>query len=435
MGESRALRLREWFGLRGTQYVRRRAAILVARYGITPARAEGRVEGFVAMLSEEGCAPTFSTPGCIVGRYPRFFRRLQDSGAEIAVHGYYHVHLDAYPPEQAAEQLLKAARVFADHGIEVHGTRCPYLSCRDDLLRLLPKDLFGYSSNEAIWWDVVALEGDHDGTAVFDALQRFYRPAPASEVVCTPRMRSDMVEIPVSLPDDLQLHDGLHLSPEAMAEAWVEMLHRVHRRGELFVLQFHPELSWKGQHPFMAALREATSLRPPVWVARLQDIGEWWREKSGFEAAVSSRPTGLRIGFRCSERATILARGLSVADVGPEWHGAYRLVEGRWLDLPAAPRPLVGLSPASPRWVAPFLRDQGYILDTGATAPQCGTYLDDAILSELTSQVALVDHIEAATTPLVRYWRWPRGARSAMCVSGDLDALTLLDYAARLFVR
>jgi len=82
-----------------------------------------------------------------------------------------------------------------------------------------------------------------------------------------------------------------------------------------------------------------------------------------------------------------------------------------------------------------FLREQGYILDTGETATRCATYIDAATLAGLRSEVELIDYIEASPGPLVRYWRWPDAARSAMCVTGDLDALTLLDYASRLFVR
>jgi len=81
------------------------------------------------------------------------------------------------------------------------------------------------------------------------------------------------------------------------------------------------------------------------------------------------------------------------------------------------------------------LREQGYILDTGETAMHCGTYIDAATLARLTSEVDLINYIEASPGPLIRYWRWPSGAKSALCVTGDLDALTLLDYASRLFVR
>jgi len=374
-----------------------------------------------------------------VQRYPQFIRHLQDAGAEIAVHGYDHVDLGAYPPTEASERLVRAAQVFARHGIAVHGFRCPYLSCSDDLLDALPKGVFGYSSNEAVWWDVVSsIDADNDAgnaTTVFDALQRFYEPRPAHDTVCTPWMRCNVVEIPVSLPDDLQLHDGLHLDPEGMTQAWNQILHRTHRRGELFVLAFHPELASRCQQPLVTVLREARRLQPPVWIARLQDISDWWREKAGFRVAISHTPAGLHISFACSERATILVRDLGACGSEHAWDGVYYQLRTKALHVPAEPRPFVGLPANAPRRAVSFLREQGYILETGEAAARCGTYIDAAALAGLTSEVELINYIEASPGPLVRYWRWPDGAKSAMCVTGDLDALTLLDYASRLFVR
>jgi hypothetical protein len=51
------------------------------------------------------------------------------------------------------------------------------------------------------------------------------------------------------------------------------------------------------------------------------------------------------------------------------------------------------------------------------------------------NEVQLIEVIESSPSPLVRYGRWPHGAKSALCVSGDLDALTLFDYVTRFFVR
>jgi len=211
----------------------------------------------------------------------------------------------------------------------------------------------------------------------------------------------------------------------------------------LFVLLFHPELAWRCQQPLMTALREATRLQPAVWIARLRDISNWWREKSSFAVAVSHTPAGLHISFTCSERATILVRGLGTCGSErvrrPEpvegWDGAYYQLRTKALHVPAEPRPFVGLPANAPKRIVSFLREQGYILDTSETATRCGTYMDAATLAKLTTQVKLISYIEASPGPLVRYWRWPGGAKSAMCVTGDLDALTLLDYAFRLFVR
>jgi hypothetical protein len=104
----------------------------------------------------------------------------------------------------------------------------------------------------------------------------------------------------------------------------------------------------------------------------------------------------------------------------------------RELDIPAEPRPFVGLPASTPEQTVSFLEEQGYILDSGETATSCGTYIDAATLARVTTEVELINHIEASSGPLIRYWRWPDGAKSAMCVTGDLDALSLLDYALRL---
>ena len=104
------------------------------------------------------------------------------------------------------------------------------------------------------------------------------------------------------------------------------------------------------------------------------------------------------------------------------------------MDVPADLRPFVGLPTSTPGPVVSFLREQGYIVDATDTSVRCAIYLDAGTLDGLT-QVQLVDRIEASPGPLVRYWRWPDGAKSALCVTGDLDALKLLDYAGRLFDR
>ena len=428
------MKLRAWFAQRGPAFVHKRARALLARYGITASRAADRVVDCVTMLAEHGCAPTFPTPGRVVQRYPRFFRQLQDAGAEIAVHGYDHVDLRAYPPAEAREQLVKAAQVFAHHGVEAHGFRCPYLSCSDELLEALPNGFLSYSSNEAVWWDTAVANAD-DTSVILDALRRFYKPKPAFDAVCVPRIRPNLVEIPVSVPDDLELIDGLHLDREEMTQVWCQMLNQTHRRGELFTLMFHPELAWRCRQPLAAVLQAATGFEPATWVARLRDISSWWQEKSNFAVSISDGPESLQISFACSERATILIKGLG--PWGPEtaWDGAYCQLRARELTVPAEPRPFVGLPADAPTRTVSFLREQGYILDMGETAMRCGTYIDAATLTKLTSEVELIETIEASPGPLVRYWRWPDGAKSALSVTGDLDALTLLDYASRLFVR
>jgi len=429
------MELGEWYSSRGMGYVGRRAAILLSRYGLSPARAAERVHGAVKTLAQFGCAPTFPTPGRVLDRYPRTLGQIQEAGAELAVHGYDHVALSAYPPDVAIQHLARAAKAFFRHGIEVFGFRCPYLSCTDELVAALPRGIFDYSSNRAVMWDTVDYAGPEDGALIFNVLNGFYRPSPASETVCVPSLEDGIVEIPVSLPDDIQLYDGLGLDAEGLSAAWMKILQHTHLRGELFVLQFHPELAWRCQTAFEELLQEASSLTPAVWMARLCDISAWWKEKAQFEATVTETSGGLDVGFHCSDRATVLARGLENTIRGQVWDGVYQQLDARTLHIPALLRPLVGLGEDVPRPKVEFLRDQGYLVDASHTARQCSVFLDGALVGGLRNNLELVRYIEASDSPLLRFGRWPNGAASAISITGDLDALTLLDYAARLWTH
>ena len=428
------MNIRKWFAARGPQFVIRRTTSLLSRYGIAPARATARIDNNLMTLAKFGCAPTFPTPGILVQRYSPFFQRIQAGGAEIAVHSYQHVDLNSLTLAGAREQLNRAVQVFRNYGIEARGFRCPYLSCSDELLESLPVGLFGYSSNRAIWLDVPHLNQNNGQSVIFNTLRRFYNPKSSAETICMPWSRSNMIEIPVCVPDDLQLHDGLNFDSEGISQTWIEMLHQTHRRGELFNLIFHPELGSVCKKSFEDLLQQAIQLKPAVWIARLGEISAWWQEKSRFKVEVIPTSDSLQISLECSPRATILARGLGTMHSTPVWDGAYRRLQTEVIEVPAEPRPFVGLATDAPVSVIAFLQEQGYILDTGETATQCGIFLDRNTLVRLANQVQLVDYIEASSAPLVRYWRWPEGARSALSVTGDLDALTLLDYVSRLFV-
>lgn len=429
------MKWKEWFARRGPAYVYQRAAVLMQRYRLSPATAAERIERCVKTLAEHGCAPTFPTPGCIVERYPGFIRHVQELGAEIAVHSYDHIDLSVCDPATARQQLERAISAFDRHAIAMAGFRAPYLSCTEELLAVLPAGMFDYSSNAAIWCDVVPAAVNGQSTTVYATLEDFYHPRPASEAICMPWTRDNLVEIPATVPDDIQLHDGLQLGPAGIAAAWQTMLQHTSTRGELFVLHFHPELAEICRPAFVAVLREANRLRPRVWHARLRDISTWWREKAAFRATLTETADGLRIDFACSDRATILVRGLDLGGIGEQWDGAYLRLDARSLALPGAVRPLVGLPADAPAAIVHFLREQGYILDQSPAAVSCTMFLDHDTLSSLCHEVALVDYIETNAAPLVRYWRWPNAAKSALSVTGDLDALTLGDYGSRLLTR
>ena len=248
-------------------------------------------------------------------------------------------------------------------------------------------------------------------------------------------MCGNLVEIPASLPDDLQLHDGLRLGEEGITRAWTEILHQTHQRGELFTLLFHPESFEHCRVAIERVLGEAQRLRPTVWRTQLREVSRWWREKASFAVNVSAATSGIAIRFDCSDRATVLVRNLPTSAPTHPWAGSYQVLESRTLQVVGDRRPFVGVAPAIAARTRAFLTEQGYIVDASDSAPACAVYLDTATVARLETERRLIEHIESAPGPLARYWRWPDEARSALCITGDLDALSLLDYAARLFTR
>jgi peptidoglycan/xylan/chitin deacetylase (PgdA/CDA1 family) len=356
-------------------------------------------------------------------------------GAELAIHGYDHVDFRSLSPAEATRQFLRAAEACHRCGIHFEGFRCPYLSYADTTAPAIPAGMFKYSSNKAIWWNVVSPESINQASAIFGHLHRFYQPESSEAMAAIPRISGDLLEIPLSVPDDLQLYDGLKLGEEGIRQAWTEILHRTHRRGEVYVIVFHPESFEHCAQAFESVLRKARLLWPAVWVAQLRDVSRWWWEKSRFAVNISSDTSGLQIRFDCSERATVLVRNIQTSEPTRPWDGSYQVLGSRSLHVPADQHPFVGVAADTPSHTIAFLKEQGYIVDSTQHASRCSVYLDAATMAQLETQVQLIDYIESRPVPLARYWRWPDEARSALCITGDLDALSLIDYASRLFTR
>ena len=420
-----------WWKERGLIYVIRRSIALLKRYGFDSTKTKERVIEGVTFLVRHGCQPTLPVPGRVVSRNGQFCRDLQQIGVELAVHGYDHVDFQGLTSEEASHQFAMATDAFGRNGIQFEGFRCPYLSYSNKLVGTIPRGAFKYSSNRAIWWDVLHNGQAEKGTAIYRKLQHFYRAESSNVTIATPNLTGQLVEIPASLPDDIQLRDGLNLGKQGLLEAWTQILHLTHQRGELFTLLFHPELFDECKPAFESILTNAKLLRPGVWIAPLHEVSKWWLEKSRFSARVRSNSSGLHITFECSDRATVLIRHLETAEPTQAWNGEYRILQGRSLTITDDQRPFVGISPAIPEKTKTFLLEQGYILDMSNDTPRCGLYLDSEALSKCNTQLQLIEYIELSQAPLVRFWRWPREAKSVLCVTGDLDATSLADYATR----
>ena len=423
--------LGKWFKKRDPGFIWRRLISLLTRYGLFPGKIANPLNACLAVLTEFDSKPTFFVPAVILKRYPQVILNLKDSGCEIAVHGYQHIDLSHIPPETAGEMLVRASRTFEDYGIKSYGFRCPYLGWSEDLLKAIPSGSFNYSSNTAISWDDISAL--YERREFSNSLRKIYLPKPSEDTICIPWNHYGMVEIPVCFPEDLDLYDGYKKGAEEIAQFWCQVFNKIHARGELFTLLFHSELAFLCAQPLKILFQEIQQYQPSVWIASLNEISDWWREKDNFKVNIENGADHLNISFNCSPRATILTRGLDSNGNQQTGDEKYFRQHSNVIQVPSGTRPFIGLPSTTPKRIISFLQNQGYILDTSEFANQCVTYIDQTKLSGLATELQLVNFIEASNGPLIKFGHWPDGAKSAVNVSVDLDALTLFDYANRLW--
>ncbi len=406
----------------------RRVSVISRRYGVTPRNMDRVLARFANLLAEYQGSATFPMTSVALARNKGIVEKYQAHNIEFAMHGYYHVDHRQLSLDAQVAHFAKARRLFEDRGLTCRGFRCPYLRWNDDTLTAIRQTGLLYDSSQVIAWDV-AREFD---TAAYRRVLEFYGAISASHYPALPRWDEGLVRIPYCVPDDEALIDRLQFgSTAALNEPWLAILTETHRRGELFTLGLHPERIQLCEAPLIATLRAAHELSPGVWMARLDQIARWWLDRT--EAAVTITENDgheIWVDVKGPEGTTVLARNLEVNAPTENWDGAYRQVKATAFTLRATRRPFIGVSPSAAPYLTSFLRQQGYVVEL-AEADRAHTFYVDRPRFGYEDERPLLDQIENSDAPLVRLGRWPGGARSALCVTGDIDALTIWDYGLR----
>ena len=414
---------------KGVFNLARRAGSIVAGYGLTPRKMNLALERLIAILKRYECSATFPVTAVALGRNPHRILEYYQQGIEFAIHGYRHIdHCQLSRAEQAA-QLALAKQLFDRVGITARGFRGPYLHANSDTLQAAQQQGLLYDSSQGLAWDV--LNGGE--TPAYRHVLNFYGALPVNDYPALPSLEGGLVRIPYSLPDDEALTHRLSLQgPAQMSALWVAVLRRSYKLGELFTLGLHPERAAIFQTPLTDVLSEARRLNPPVWIARLDEIAVWWRaldEAATEVSEVNRNEFSLKVNG--PDGVTVLARNVETEAPVQPWYNAYRQVLSTSFKARASQRPFIGVSPASSPEVLRFVKQQGYIVETSEQAHRYGCYLHQPNFTP-TDQRPLLTRIEQSESPLLRLGRWPNGARSALAITGDIDALTLQDYSLRL---
>ena len=129
-----------------------------------------------------------------------------------------------------------------------------------------------------------------------------------------------------------------------------------------------------------------------------------------------------------------MARGVQVDAPTRSWGAGFEQVEATTFTLHSILRPCIGASPTTSPKLVDFLRQQGYIVEVSKESQHYPYYCDQTEFTE-DQELSLLTDIEETAYPLARLSRWPNGAYSALCVTGDIDALTLFNYGQRLLGR
>ncbi len=417
---------------KGVRGLGARTAMIADRFGPTPSRMEGRLARYAGIAEEFGVRPTLPITASVLARHPKLIRGYVDRNVEFAIHGLVHEDHAALDFRTQRERMARAGDIFASAGVPFAGFRGPYLrynGATDEAARDLG---LLYHSSQAVAFGVLPKDLSGAQVVAYRRALELYGAPDADHVVVRPRDEGGLVKIPVAIPDDEIMVDRLSLDQEAQAKAWLAILRRTHERGQLFTMQFHPERIPHTGGALEVVLREAQCLRPHVWIAALDELATWWlRRQRAVLVVEEAGEERYWVRLEGVPEATLLVRGLSPRGATP-WCGRDLIARARAFEVGGAVKPVVGVPQGAPRALLDFLREEGLPVEPSENRGRFGAYVElpsDGRFDE----VAVLAQIESAPGPLVRLWRWPEGARCALAVTGDIDALTLQDFALRLW--
>jgi peptidoglycan/xylan/chitin deacetylase (PgdA/CDA1 family) len=414
---------------KGTWNTVRRVGTIGGRYGIGAHRMERRLATMLGLVERHGCSATLPIPAAVVARHAPVVARYATFGLEFAVHGFHHVDHTDLPGTEQHRQLARARRTMRAARVNAVGFRAPYLRVNDDTLAAVRANGFLYDASQAFHWndELVPRRG------AYERALEFYGSWPAEAHPVVPWCEHGVVRLPYCLPDDEAVVDRLGLEGNQIAAVWLRVLRATRARGELFTLTVHPERIDACASGVTAVLTAARTGSPPVWIARHDEIARWWRDRMETDVVVSpARPGWIRVRARGPAGLTLLARNLVVAGRTEPWMGDTVRIDGTEAEVEARPRrPFIGVHADCPDTVPRFLREQGYIVEHALSGGDHACFVKRDRF-DLDDRLRLLAEIEGGTFPLLRLGRWPSGAACALSVTGDVDALTIGDYASRL---
>jgi hypothetical protein len=394
---------------------------------------ESKLDQYINILREYGIIPTFPITAEVLKRHPHIIEKYANDGVEFAIHGLQHIDYSNLSEEDLSEHLGKSIDLFKKNNITFSGFRFPYLKYDKKCMDALSKLPIKWDSSTSIYWDVMGdVKVEKMNLQNYESMLNQYDYKNSSNHISLPRDHGNLLEIPVSLPDD-DLLERVGVKGNGLPEEiWGRILVQTYLRGELFALQLHPERIFLFRKALVSMIEIPRQLSPGVWIATMGDIYKWWAEKKKFSVNLDTKGEGVyEVDAKCSAQATILMKSNGFEN-GKFYHG-FDIVKERRFSIKGQRRPVIGIPIESSPELVEFLRNEGFIFEPGNEKEKYSVYLDRFKTFSGKDEKEALRIIHNTNSPLIRFWRWPSGYKSALTITGDIDALTSMDFFFRLF--
>ena len=209
-------------------------------------------------------------------------RRLED---ELGFRSSWNFVPERYEtPEELVSSLVQGG-----HEIGVHGLRHDGRDLAS--LRLLRRRLPGMRAAAQRWgavgfrapatqrrWEWMPLLGFEYDTSYPDTDP--YEPQPGGCCTWLPFFNGDLVELPITVPQDHTVFEILGHQDETL---WVEKIEFLRRRGGMALVLTHPDYLGDGSPALAAYERLLVRYRDDetAWRALPRDVAAWWRRRVG----------------------------------------------------------------------------------------------------------------------------------------------------------
>jgi len=414
-----------------------RSAQVFMRYSFGRARFSEMMRELDQDLGSMGVKVTFCITASLLESHYGFFERFRDLGHEFAAHGYFHTNMKTRSLAEQKALIRKSYNAFEKVKLRVHGFRCPYLSYNNDTLAALYKSPFVWTSNNVILWDET-VRSCRRSEEHLKKLTLLYNTTSPDVSISVPAGKGRLVDIPITAPDDEMLFERYRIKERsAISAIWQAIFRKVHARGELFHLLFHPERFKYFEASIKDVAATARSMRPGVWFATLNEITSWWekRRKSAWKAERTEK--GWRVCIKGPREATLLIKGEDRVGSGDLICGAYAPAPASFsngafhIDTDDIRKHSIQVSRSCSPEVESFLSDEGFMTSVVEYPHRNALFIDGYAKFAPRDRRLLLDVIDNSSYPLLRLWRWPNGAQSAFTVSSDVDSINVSDFIKR----